>query len=210
MPEGSGLDSTARLRFVGRETADVARLWNGPAVRSIHDCTWEEFRRIARDYTVWHFACHGAADPYAIMQTKLYFADRAVSLEELRGTLEPGRRRLVVLSACDTNLSNAAVPNEVAGLPSALIQVGFAGVVAASWKVDDLATAFLMSEFYRLWRHEGLEPPVALNQAQRWLRTAACSELNARIPGADLPHGTEGEYPYAEPRYWAAFAYTGA
>jgi CHAT domain-containing protein len=66
-----------------------------------------------------------------------------------------------------------------------------------------------MSEFYRLWRHEGIEPPVALNRAQHWLRSATRADLTDRFPGAEAPY-TMGEHPYVEARYWAAFAYTGA
>jgi hypothetical protein len=117
-------------------------------------------------------------------------------------------RRLAVLSACESNLTGATVPNEVIGLPSALLQVGFAGVIASSWKVDDLATAYLMTAFYQLWCQEGQEPAVALNRAQQWLRTATRADLTALLPGTE-PEG-DGRYSYANPRYWAAFAFTGA
>jgi CHAT domain-containing protein len=114
-----------------------------------------------------------------------------------------------VLSACETNLIDTSVPNELVGLPSALIQIGFAGVVAAAWKVDDLATAYLMTEFYRLWCRDGADPVIALNRAQVWLRSATRDDLRAAIPAVE-PQGAIGEYPYRHPRYWAAFAYTGA
>lgn len=79
------------------------------------------------------------------------------------------RRRLAVLSACESILTDARLPNEAIGLPSVLLH-GFAGVIASSWKVDDLATAYLMTAFYHQWCEEGQEPAVALNLAQRWLR----------------------------------------
>ena len=210
VPDGFGVDAAARLRHVSWETREAVRRWTrGPASQPLHGCTWAEFRAAADDYGVWHLACHGSADPHAIMDTRLYFADRQVSLGELRTALRPGRRRLAVLSACETNLTDSNVPNEVVGLPSALIEVGFAGVVAAAWRVDDLATAYLMTAFYRFWREDGHEPPVALNQAQAWLRAATRAELEELIPGV-RPQGGPGERPYSDPRYWAAFAYTGA
>jgi CHAT domain len=209
VPNGFGLDARWRLEHVAHETDAVAGLWAGQAAQSLHGCTWEAFLHNAENYSVWHFACHGSANALSIMDTRLFFADREVSLAQLRDTLKPGRRRLAVLSACDTNLTATAVPNEVVGLPSALIQVGFAGVVAAAWKVDDLATAYLMTEFYHQWRQEGATPPIALNRAQRWLRAATRTDLAARIPEIRPPDGP-GDRPYLEPRYWAAFAYTGA
>jgi CHAT domain-containing protein len=209
VPDGFGLAAESRLRYVGRETDEATARWTGTGARPVHGCTWDRFRAAADDFSVWHRACHGSADPGSIMDTRLYFADRDVSLADLRRTLRPGRRRLAVLSACETNLTDPAVPNEVIGLPSALLQVGFAGVVAAAWRVDDLATAYLMTAFYHWWRQKGEQPAVALNQAQVWMRTARHEDLRGLMPGVE-PRGGPGEYPYADPRYWAAFAYTGA
>lgn len=209
VPDGSGVSVDGHLRYVEREAAEVVRRWAGVA-SARHGCTWEEFRAAAGAYTVWHLACHGSAQPRAILDSRLYFADRAVTLRELRDALPAGRRRLAVLSACESHLTDAGLPNEVVGLPSALLQVGFAGVVASSWKVDDLATAYLMAAFYQQWCGEGQEPAVALNLAQRWLRTATRPDLTALLPGVE-PHGdSDTEHPYRHPRYWAAFAYTGA
>jgi hypothetical protein len=208
VPEGFGVGVHGHLRYVERETAEVVRRWAGSA-SARHGCAWEEFRSAADEHTVWHLACHGSANPRAILDSRLYFADRAVTLRELREALPAGRRRLAVLSACESNLADASLPNEVVGLPSALLQVGFAGVMASSWKVDDLATAYLMAAFYQSWCGEGQEPAVALHLAQRWLRTATRTDLTAMLPGVE-PGGGDGECPYRHPRYWAAFAYTGA
>jgi hypothetical protein len=208
VPEGFGVGIHGYLPYVEREAAEVVRCWAGSA-SARHGCTWEEFRAAADEHTVWHLACHGSARPLAILDSRLVFADRAVTLRELREALPAGRRRLAVLSACESNLTDASLPNEVVGLPSALLQVGFAGVMASSWKVDDLATAYLMTAFYQQWCGEGQAPAVALNLAQRWLRTAALSDLTVMLPGVE-PGGGDGEYPYRHPRYWAAFAYTGA
>jgi hypothetical protein len=205
--DGFGVDARGHLEHVARETAEVARRWTGSATTR-HDCTWEEFRTTVDEHTIWHLACHGSARPRAILDSRLYFADRVVTLRELRNALPAGRRRLAVLSACESNLTDASLPNEVVGLPSALLEVGFAGVIASSWKVDDLATAYLMTAFYQQWCVEGDEPAVALSLAQRWLRTATRSDLAAVLPGVEP--GGDGEHPYREPRYWAAFAYTGA
>jgi hypothetical protein len=207
VPDGFGTYINEHLRYVARETTEVMRRWTGPGMIA-HDCTWEEFRDTADEYTVWHLACHGSAKPRSILDSRLCFTDKQVTLRELRVALRPGRRRLAVLSACESNVTGATVPNEVVGLPSALLQIGFSGVIASSWKVDDLATAYLMTAFYRQWCQEGHEPVIALNLAQQWLRTATRADLIALLPGVEP--GGDGQYPYLDPRYWAAFAYTGA
>jgi CHAT domain-containing protein len=129
------------------------------------------------------------------MDSRLFFADRAVRLEELRRTLLPGARRLAVLSACLTNVTGAAMPNEMVGLPSAFIELGFAGVIASAWQVDDLATTYLMTALYHYWRQDGHEPVVALNRAQRWLRTATHAELVATLPGIEPEGNRASEHP---------------
>lgn len=65
------------------------------------------------------------------------------------------------------------------------------------------------AQFYEHWCQRGFEPAVALNHAQLMLRTATRSDLAALLPDVS-PIGEPGELPYADPRYWAAFAYTGA
>jgi hypothetical protein len=209
VPDGDGVPAGGHLRYVARETAEITRRWTGRPARPTHACTWPEFRATAHHHTVWHLACHGSAEPGAIMNSRLYFADRQVTLEELRRTLTPSRRRLAVLSACQTNLTGSAMPNEAVGLPSVLIQVGFAGVIATSWAVDDLATTYLMIAFYQRWCRDSDEPAVALNRAQQWLRAATRAELTSLLPDVE-PRGGPGDLPYVDPRYWAAFAYTGA
>ncbi|GAA1607576.1 CHAT domain-containing protein [Catellatospora bangladeshensis] len=209
VPDGHGLSGGHHLHHVGRETAEVTRRWTGGAAAPVHGCTWAEFKAAAEQHTVWHLACHGAADPDAILDSRLYFADRTITLAELQQELRPGQRRLAVLSACRTNVTGTAMPNEAVGLPSVLIQIGFAGVLATAWAVDDLATTYLMTAFYQRWCHGGEEPAVALNRAQQWLRAATRADLTALLPGVE-PAGGAGEHPYADPRYWAAFAYHGA
>ncbi|RAO19931.1 hypothetical protein GUI43_00568 [Micromonospora noduli] len=209
VPDGHRVDPRGHLRYVARETIEIVRRWTGLPTSPSHACTWEEFRSAANEHTVWHLACHGSAEPGSILDSRLYFADRQVTLEELRRALATGRRRLAVLSACQTNVSGIALPNEVVGLPSALIQLGFAGVIATAWAVDDLATTYLMTAFYHLWCREENEPAVALNRAQQWLRTANQADLTALLPDIEPP-GAPGDCPYTDSEHWAAFAYTGA
>jgi hypothetical protein len=198
-----------RLEFAPVETSEVVRMWNGGSAELWHDCSWEDFRRSAGDFGVWHLACHGTARPHSILDSVLQFTDTPVTLRELRAEFTSTARRLAVLSACESNLVGTTNPNEALGMPSALIQLGFAGVIATAWPIPDLATTYLMAYFYRLWCHHGLPPAAALSDAQEWLRLATCTELAAVLPGL-APKGGGDRRPFADPRFWAAFAYTGA
>jgi CHAT domain-containing protein len=121
--------------------------------------------------------------------------------------------RLAVLSACETGLPGAKLPEEAVSLPSGLIQAGVAGVVGSLWAVSDVSTALLMARFYDLWRKEGLEPPEALRQAQIWLRDSTNAEKEAFFRHALPELGATRRFQdldFAHPFYWAAFSYVGA
>jgi CHAT domain-containing protein len=66
-----------------------------------------------------------------------------------------------------------------------------------------------MAYFHRIWCSGDTHPAVALNRARRWLARATRAELFALLPAMGLI-STPGERPFADPLYWAGFAYTGA
>jgi tetratricopeptide (TPR) repeat protein len=76
------------------------------------------------------------------------------------------RQKLVTLSACETGLGEDTGGEGVQGLQRAFHLAGCPNVVASLWKVNDAATAALMSQFYHeLWVNK--KPPIeALREAQ--------------------------------------------
>jgi len=164
---------------------------------------------------VWHFACHCVAEPDHILDSALILADGELSLRDILA-LPPAPRRLAILSACETHRSGTDLPDEATGLPAALIQAGFAGVVASQWAVGDWSTSHLMSRFHDLWRNKGLAPAAALAEAQRWCRTATVADLHGygsveQRDGLQAPDepGPLANRPLRHPFWWAAFALTG-
>jgi CHAT domain-containing protein len=94
---------------------------------------------------------------------------------------------LAVLSACETGLGETAGGEGVFGLQRAFHVAGTRTVIATLWKVDDQATAALMSLFYHhLWR-EQKTPLEALRLAQLELyRHPKRIAKLARLRGPDL------------------------
>ncbi|MEU4252935.1 CHAT domain-containing protein [Amycolatopsis sp. NPDC026612] len=203
VPDAPGMTP---LPHAAGEAATVAAAWSGQCTAQSR-ATWARFAAAARDHDVWHIACHGQAVPHAIMESRLAFADRKVTINDLRDRLPYAPRRLAIVSACDMHTTGDELPNETIGLPSALLQLGFAGVIAASWPVNDLATAYLMVRFHREWRRGRVHPAVALTWAQKWLRDATPEDLAVLAPSLRPPD--TGSRPFTHPFYWAAFAYTG-
>jgi CHAT domain-containing protein len=95
---------------------------------------------------------------------------------------------LVVLSACDTALGKDIKGEGLVGLTRGFMSAGSSSVVASLWKVDDRATAVLMTDFYQAMLEDGLPPAAALRSAKQKLRQ---------------------EKAWSQPYFWAGFVLQG-
>jgi len=200
-----------------------------------------------RDFRVLHFATHGQINPTTASRSALLMAR-----DRLPDPVEQGRRGrkvydgrltvaaiasgwqldadLVTLSACETALGPQGGGEGLLGFSQVLLHKGARSLLLSLWKVDDTATALLMSRFYENWlgKREGLKKPLpkaeALREAKAWLRQLPGAErdrLAAKLVKGEL-RGTEvaarpvlrpkeeaAQTPYSHPRYWAAFILMG-
>jgi CHAT domain-containing protein len=130
--------------------------------------------------------------------------------------------RLVVLSACETGISEFnSISDEYISLPSGFLAAGSSSVVATLWAVNDLSTSFLMIKFYQLLK-AGLSVPLALNSAQVWLRDATKEDLQlwtskltltdtqkiVQLPALFNKMEAKAK-PFQSPYHWAAFCAIG-
>jgi len=141
-----------------------------------------------------HFATHGVVDARRPEMSGLI-----LSLIDTRGRKQDGYLRigdiyklalsadLVVLSSCESALGKDMESEGIIGLPRAFLYAGAKSVIASLWKVDDQASAKMMSGLYkRISRGEG--PGTALRAAQ-----------------LEMAHDQRWSKPY----FWAAFAVQG-
>ena len=91
---------------------------------------------------------------------------------------------LVTLSACETGLGKVSHGDDIVGFTRGFLYAGANAIVSSLWRVDDLATSFLMTTFYANLKTMGKGE--ALRQAQ----------LAAKKK-------------YPSPYHWAAFQLTG-
>ncbi|XVV05943.1 CHAT domain-containing protein [Actinosynnema sp. CA-248983] len=160
--------AASRLPMADREAAAVAVGFAEHRSLRQGTATAVSFEHAVRQADVVHLACHGVADLDRPLDSGLVLAGGRLTLARmLRLRL---RLRLAVLSACETALPGADLPDEVVALSTGLLQAGVAGVVASQWAVPDRASALLMAEFYRGWRRSRQAPAAALRSAARWLR----------------------------------------
>lgn len=96
---------------------------------------------------------------------------------------------LVTLSACRTGLGKVVTGEGVLGLTRAFMYAGTSSVVASLWNVNDIATAELMTTFYRKLK-AGLPKDEALRQAKLEM-----------LKGKQLA--------WRQPYYWASFVLAG-
>ncbi len=195
-----------------------------------------------------HFATHGEGNSVRAFESALILAKETLPQELtakpgapfMNGRLSAGEvlefwkldADLVTLSACETALGKAGGGDGLLGFAQAFLSAGARAVCLSLWKVDDTATALLMSRFYEnlLGRRDGLARPMgkaaALGEAKRWLRALPAGEAHtlsaALAKGVPRAKGEQinpvkppadpvaaGEKPFEHPKFWAAFVLLG-
>ena len=148
-----------------------------------------------RLYRIIHLATHGVMNPKTPELSGL-----VLSLYDENGQPQNGFLRaheiynlklgadLVVLSACQTALGKEVRGEGILGLARGFMYAGAPRLVASLWKVDDEATARLMTRFYQGMLVDRLSPAAALRKAQTEMQSSR-----------NLSH----------PYYWAGFVLQG-
>ncbi len=226
------IDPTQDLAYAPVESDLVGISFTSKVVLEAHNGSLDKFNQVLKNTPAYlHFATHGSYQWHDPLESGLEFAHG----ERLKlGYLLSKQQmlvgsRLVILSACETGITDIGVPGEAMGLPSAFMQAGAPGVISTLWTVSDLSTTFLIGKFFQLHRDQNIKPPKALAQAQEWLRSATYEDLrdwlSRHIKKEASPHLLRAvevliwlrdkaaqfpdQRPYEEPYYWAGFVYSG-
>jgi hypothetical protein len=200
-----------------RSSQEAEALVRRYGAHRLSDATSETALSAMDTASLVHFFCHGRADLADPLSSGLRLMDGWMTVKTMFAR-RPLRPQLVILSACESQVSGHAAPDEVIGLPAALFQAGAAGVIASQWKVSEQVALLTMRKFYDQL-DTGAAPARALTAAQNWLRTATKDELISSYPdlftvargisGWKVPGSADAEPPYGNPVCWAAFTYTG-
>jgi CHAT domain-containing protein/tetratricopeptide (TPR) repeat protein len=221
--EGNKATSSAVLAALPR--ARVAHFathgfFADPSFRSAFQLDEKDYEKSLRGERI------GKAANSPLVMTGLVFAGanslktpgRGIVTGESLIDLDLSGLELAVLSACETGLGDVAGGEGVFGLQRAFHYAGTRNVIASLWKVDDLATAALMTEFYtNLW-DKNLPPLEALRQAQLALFHADTKQFEAmaqrgfedgKIDVNKIPLKLIGTNSGNHPALWAAFTLSG-
>jgi CHAT domain-containing protein len=180
---GGSSRSTAsfhRLPWSRREAEAIAAVV--PAGRSLLALDFRASRATAlapelSGYRIVHFATHGIIDSRTPALSGLMLSrvdEQGAPQEGFLGLRDVYNLRLsadlVVLSGCETALGRQVQGEGLVGLTQGFLYAGARQVVASLWRIEDRATAELMSHFYRGLLVEGRAPAAALRQAQLAIR----------------------------------------
>jgi CHAT domain-containing protein len=172
-------------------TQQAARLLNAECYLR-DEATSERFKREAPQAGLIYVLCHGEFDERDPLRSRLRLAGEPLTARDLMGLNLPGS--MVMLTACQSGMSQVNPGDELVGLSQAFLIAGASAVLAARWTVQAESAIQLVEEFYARWRGEGAAPAVALQQAMRVVR-------QRRSP-------KNGEA-YTHPFFWAPFTLIG-
>jgi CHAT domain-containing protein len=165
------------------EVATIAQMFHEPVVLLDDAASLSALRAEAPRADVLHLACHGQFRPDNPLFSSVRLGDGWLTVRDAYELqLECG---LVVLSACETGVSEVAPGEELIGLARGFFSAGTPSLLVSLWTADDASAAELMAQFYARLK-AGYGPADALRQAQADLIR-------------DRPH----------PYHWAAFAVMG-
>ena len=187
-------DGEQALPGTQKEIDGIARYFDGKAYRGAQ-ATELNFKKEAGTYAIIHLATHGRADNEMPGRSHLLFTRQGSDTTE-DNTLYAYeianlslQADLVVLSGCETGYGIITRGEGIMSLGRSFIHAGSKSVLTSLWKIDDDASATLMSHFYAALADE-LSKPEAMNKArQEYLAQADDFK--------------------AHPFFWAAFTFTG-
>lgn len=172
-----------------------------------------------------HFASHGIFEVKNPLKSGLVLGNQdRLTIQELQQLHSVANARLIVLSACQTSITEFhRLPNEAISIPSAFLAMGISAIVGSLWSVDDKSTSLLIREFYSNYMDRKKSVAAALRDAQVWLRDITRAEIgeifkrqalqgdvDAAIAYSEFMLGGDpSEKPYAHPYFWAAFSSSG-
>ena len=199
LANGFPREPLTRLRFSDHEAREIAKLvpkdqyleLSGFAAsrKGLSVANLEQFR-------ILHVSAHGVLN-----DKHPELSGIALSLYDQRGRQQDGflnshefynlkiGAELVVLSACETAVGADFRGEGMMSLARSFMYAGARRVVVSLWKVDDRATATLMTHFYKAMLSRNMTPAAALQAAQ-----IAVASSNSQ---------------WSDPYYWSGFVLQG-
>jgi tetratricopeptide (TPR) repeat protein len=156
------------------EIAELATIYPNAVTLVGIDATTQRVANALDGARIAHVAAHGSFRSDNPLFSSLQLADghlTVFNLERLKAS-----PRLLILSACESGLSDVRPGDELLGLSAAVLSLGTTNLMASVVTVSDRITAILMVEVHRLLKG-GQDPPAALAQARQSLHASGEASL---------------------------------
>jgi CHAT domain-containing protein len=151
------------LRQSDAALRNIAGYYSQASLFTLTQATKKKFLDEIPGYAVVNLFSHAQADT-SDQEPLLFFQDSVIRLSELQ--LLPGMAtRLVVLSACQTNVGKNATGEGVYSLARGFAAAGVPSVAATEWQAEDLATYAISTSFHH-YLAAGFSKDSALQQAK--------------------------------------------
>ena len=206
---GYGGDEERPLNQAEPSAEHIAHLLKGKASVG-GQSKLEMLKAHSHEYRIIHFACHGLFNTAAPMQSALQIAkDEWLTASNILTHFQINAE-LIVLSACETGLSQVHRGDELDGFVRAFMQAGTSVVLTTNWRVHDNTTAILMAHFYERYV-AGDDPAMALKHAQLFLKSLTMHDARVIFTKLNIPFNVsttalaDDELLFADPIFWAPF-----
>ncbi|PWI18896.1 hypothetical protein DI272_35700 [Streptomyces sp. Act143] len=173
------LDGQTPLPGALRE-AELAHRAVGGALLRGEEVRADAVRDALRAHPWVHFACHGVQDPEQPSQGRLLLPDGELSVLDMTRLHLPAAE-FAYLSACETAVGGARLPDEALHLAGALQLAGFSQVIGTLWRVDDDSSAEIAGQVYDRLATAGPGAPPAARALH-----SAMGRLRERYPERPL------------------------
>ncbi len=143
------------LSYAEKEVKTIASIFPNTTTFLQDSATEDKAKTIIKNFNVVHIANHGRLDPIKFENSYLVFApntlvgdDGKLTMNEIRRLRNLRNIKLLVLSACNTVVSQEKTKGWVNTPANEFILKGVNSVIATQWQVHDEATGELMKHFY--------------------------------------------------------------
>ncbi|MFD2908805.1 CHAT domain-containing protein [Flavobacterium ardleyense] len=152
--------------------------------------TKANFLKNSSQFSILHLSTHGTSGSFSEPAT-LVFYDDLMLLNELYA-LQDCHPQLVVLSACETGIGKLQKGEGAMSIARAFQYVGAENILFSLWKINDYASAQLMTNFYEDYA-----------ESDSFFEANYNSKI-AYLENSDIVNAKKSPY------YWSAFVYYGA
>jgi len=180
-PHGGGavLVAGPRLSQADQEVDQLAAIYSGATVLKGSSASVDRVIGTLQGCSVAHLACHSHFRPDNAMFSALECADGDLNVYDLEAI--SAAPSTIVLSACDTGLSETTGGEELMGLSVALLGLGARSIVVTVAPLPDASPTVELMRGLHLGLVDGIAPAAALRLARQELTD---DDLGSLVAGA--------------------------